>query len=187
VSFFEYVSVMVSVILALGVARILGGFGELLVKRDSARTYWVHTLCIVFYFLFHIRIWWAYWDLRDAPPTNLAVFMFMLVPPAIAYLGTYVLLPGGFPSDADKHFYDVRKVFYALGFVAVGTAMASPSILGYDMPVEFYLGNSLGAVFNLLGFVSANRRVQAFIVIVSLVAFVASLLPRFQAGAFTPS
>ena len=54
-TFFEYISVMVSVILALGIARLLGGLGELLVRRASKRTYWVHSLWMLLYSLLHIR------------------------------------------------------------------------------------------------------------------------------------
>ena len=123
-SFFEYTSVMVAVILALGIARILGAVGELLVERRSTRTYWVHGLWLVFYFLLHVRIWWSYWDIRDTPPTLLPAFIFMLLGPALAYLGVYVLIPGSFPDDADAHFYAVRKPFFGIGLVTTVVTVA---------------------------------------------------------------
>ncbi|MDX1396448.1 MAG: hypothetical protein R3195_18850 [Gemmatimonadota bacterium] len=46
-TFFEYISVMVSVLLALGIARMLGGLGAPLVHRRAKSTYRVHTLWIV--------------------------------------------------------------------------------------------------------------------------------------------
>lgn len=185
-SFFEYTSVMVSVILALGISRILGGLGQLLAKGESLRPYWVHSLWLLFYFLFHVRVWWAYWDLRETPPTNLLIFLFMLVSPALGYLGTYVLLPGGYPEDADDHFYKVRRPFFVVGLLAIVTASASPVILGYSVPAAYFVGNGFGFGVAALGLLSRSRRVQGFVALASVVGFSASLLMRMTAGAFTP-
>ena len=56
-SLFEYVSVMVSVVLALGIAQILKGIGAFLVARDRRRAYWSHTIWLAFLTLYHVLIW----------------------------------------------------------------------------------------------------------------------------------
>jgi hypothetical protein len=38
---FEYLSVLISIILALGMTRVLGGVGEMLQARSHRRIYWV--------------------------------------------------------------------------------------------------------------------------------------------------
>ena len=37
---FEYLSVLISIILALGMTRVLGGVGEMLQARSQRRVYW---------------------------------------------------------------------------------------------------------------------------------------------------
>jgi hypothetical protein len=44
---FEYLSVLISIILALGMTRVLGGVGEMLQARSLRRIYWVHALWII--------------------------------------------------------------------------------------------------------------------------------------------
>lgn len=180
-SFFEYISVIVSVILALGIARVLGGLGDLLVARREKKTYWVHSVWIAFVFLMHIRIWWSYWDVAAAPSTNLFAFLYMLIGPAAAYLSAYVLLPGGYPNDADRHFYATRKPFFALGIVLAVYAALTPLILGYASPAGLYAGAAFGTAINVVGLCTENRRVHSVIAIVSLVGFSLLLLSRLTA------
>jgi len=44
---FEYLSVLISIVLALGMTRVLGGVGEMLQARARRRVYWVHAVWIV--------------------------------------------------------------------------------------------------------------------------------------------
>ena len=41
---FEYLSVLISIILALGMTRVLAGVGEMLQARSRHRIYWVHVI-----------------------------------------------------------------------------------------------------------------------------------------------
>ncbi len=49
---FEYLSVLISIILALGMTRVLAGVGEMLQARSRHRIYWVHVIWIVNLFLY---------------------------------------------------------------------------------------------------------------------------------------
>jgi len=55
---FEYLSVLISMILALGMTRVLGGVGEMLQGRSRRRVYWVHVIWIVNLFLYLVLAWW---------------------------------------------------------------------------------------------------------------------------------
>ena len=41
---FQYVAPLTSIVIALGITRILTGLGRIVQMRGSVRTYWVHTL-----------------------------------------------------------------------------------------------------------------------------------------------
>ena len=49
---FSYLSVLISIILALGMTRVLVGVGELLPARSRRRLYWVHAVWVVNLFLY---------------------------------------------------------------------------------------------------------------------------------------
>ncbi len=48
---FEYLSVLISIILALGMTRVLAGVGEMLQAGSRRHIYWVHVIWIVNLFL----------------------------------------------------------------------------------------------------------------------------------------
>jgi hypothetical protein len=55
---FSYVLGFTTVVLTLGVARLLVGVGRLLEKRGQTRLYWVHLVWVVKVFLFLALEWW---------------------------------------------------------------------------------------------------------------------------------
>ena len=58
---FEYLSVLISIILALGMTRVLGGVGEMLQVRSRRHIYWVHAIWIVNLFLYLVVAWWIFY------------------------------------------------------------------------------------------------------------------------------
>jgi hypothetical protein len=56
-SLFEYLAVIVSVIIGLGLTRILEGVGGLLQARAQVQLYWVHLVFTAIVFLGHLLFW----------------------------------------------------------------------------------------------------------------------------------
>ncbi len=71
-SAFEYLSVLISIILALGMTRVLGGVGEMLQARSRRHIYWVHIVWIVNLFLYLVVAWWIFYRWRNQQPLYLA-------------------------------------------------------------------------------------------------------------------
>ena len=44
---FSYLSVLISIVLALGMTRVLAGVGDMLQARSHRRIYWVHAVWVV--------------------------------------------------------------------------------------------------------------------------------------------
>jgi hypothetical protein len=185
-SLFEYVSVMVSVVLALGVAQILTGVGAFLVARDRPRAYWLHGVWLAFLTLLHVQVWWVFWDLRSRPPDTILAFVFTLLGPALAYLPTYVLLEGRFPQDAREHFYRVRRPFFALVIAGTTYQFLTPWVQDYSLPVSYRAGALLAVGAAATGFLTENRRVHGVIGAGFLLSMVWVFALRFNVGAFTP-
>ena len=92
---FEYLSVLISIILALGMTRVLAGVGEMLQARSQRRIYWVHAVWIVNLFLYLVIAWWIFYRWRDQKPWNFYLFLFVLISPTILYLASLLLFPRG--------------------------------------------------------------------------------------------
>src|SRR4030095_10849435 len=58
---FEYLSVLISIILALGMTRGLAGVGEMLQARSRRHIYWVHAVWIINVFIYLVIAWWIFY------------------------------------------------------------------------------------------------------------------------------
>jgi len=118
VNAFEYLSVLISIILALGMTRVLGGVGEMLQARSQRRIYWVHAIWIVNLFLYLVIAWWIFYRWRNQQPWTFFLFLFVLISPTILYLASLLLFPRecdvNLPVDYKAHYYANHRVFFIL-------------------------------------------------------------------------
>ncbi|MCP4004295.1 MAG: hypothetical protein GY725_08875 [bacterium] len=94
---FEYVAIAVSLILSLGVARILNGISHAL---NGEHHYWVHTSWVLVSLANFAIYWWSFWDARNVASWHLGSFLAVLVYPALLYIGAALLVPGDSESQA---------------------------------------------------------------------------------------
>jgi hypothetical protein len=115
---FEYLSVLISIILALGMTRVLAGVGDMLQARSHRRIYWVHAIWIVNVFLYLVIAWWIFYRWRDQQPWTFFLFVFVLISPTILYLTSLLLFPreGDMDGVVDykTHYYANHRAFFIL-------------------------------------------------------------------------
>jgi hypothetical protein len=115
---FEYLSVLISIILALGMTRVLGGVGEMLQARSARRIYWVHAVWIINLFLYLVIAWWIFYRWRNQQPWTFLLFVFVLVSPTIMYLASLLLFPRegdvDLAVDYKTHYYANHRAFFIL-------------------------------------------------------------------------
>jgi hypothetical protein len=113
---FAYLSVLTSIILALGITRLLSGVGRLLQDRSHIRIYWVHLLWTLNVFLFLVLNWWILFRWHSQNEWSFFLFLFVLLSPTVAYLLTVLLMPDPFENGLDlkRHFFDNHRWFFTL-------------------------------------------------------------------------
>jgi hypothetical protein len=121
---FSYLSVLISIVLALGMTRVLAGIGEMLQAGPQRRIYWVHALWILNLFLFLVISWWIFYRWRNESHWTYFLFVFVLISPTILYLAAVVLFPpertrGAASHDYRKHFYANHRSFFLLFLIWV--------------------------------------------------------------------
>jgi hypothetical protein len=115
---FEYLSVLISIILALGMTRVLGGVGEMLQARSDRRIYWVHAIWIINLFLYLVIAWWIFYRWRNQQQWTFFLFVFVLISPTVLYLASLLLFPR--ESDVDVaidhkiHYYANHRALFIL-------------------------------------------------------------------------
>jgi hypothetical protein len=115
---FSYLSVLISIILALGMTRVLAGVGEMLQARSHRRIYWVHAVWIFNLFLYLVIAWWIFYRWRNQQPWTYFLFVFVLIAPTLLYLASILLFPreavGDESVDYKTHYYANHRAFFIL-------------------------------------------------------------------------
>ena len=91
---FNYVAVLVSIIVGLSATRVMSGLGEVIQAANRPRIYWVHVLWHIT-LLFNVMLgWWLLYRWRLTSDWTFFLFMWITIAPILAYLAAAVLIPG---------------------------------------------------------------------------------------------
>ena len=90
---FEYISVLTSIIIGLGIAHLLRGVARLVQHPGRHRTWWVH-LVWVGYMFFQMTFWW-WWEfnLNTLDLWHFEDYLFVLLYAVVLYLCCALLFP----------------------------------------------------------------------------------------------
>lgn len=114
VNAFEYVAMLVSIILGLGITYILSALSDLLYNYKKVKFYWPHVLWIVFVFFLLIQDWFITFLLKDKKVWLLPEVVFVLLYPVTLFVIAKMLLPA---NQAEEH--RDMKVFYRNQFPVI--------------------------------------------------------------------
>lgn len=79
---FNYLTVMVSVVVGLGLTQLLAGIGNFVQIRRRVAFYWLHTGWVGLLIILHLHMWWSFWVLREVAEWTYGTFVFVLIGPA---------------------------------------------------------------------------------------------------------
>jgi hypothetical protein len=138
VSLFEFVTVMISMILALSLGQLLTGVTFLIKTGRDVRWHLPHTLWLVFMGATLVNHWWSLWDF-NALEWNYAMFMYVLIAPVLVAFAVGLLAPDRSDTasnDLALQFERVRRPFavvfcaYVLAMWFDGPLLAGQAALG---------------------------------------------------------
>ena len=181
---FEYVMVMVSLILALALAQTLRGLPEIL---TSDKRYWPHALWLATLVLLVLQAWWAYWDFNVIEVWTVTAYIATLVMPVILFASIYLLVPATRDADIDwrNHFYSVRRWFFVLGILMSSMAIFV-TIWYFDTPLlhPYRVFQAIFLGIWVVGIVSASERVHKALAVLMMASLILSqVVIRMQIGA----
>jgi hypothetical protein len=130
ISSFEYVTVLISIVLGLGITQILTGIARLIQKHQKLTIYWPHLLWIVFILFLHVQEWWVMYELKTYRPWRLPVFLFVMLYPISLFVMAKLIFPDslrGKRIDLRKFYFENYRKFFGL---LVFSALLS---LGYNL------------------------------------------------------
>jgi hypothetical protein len=90
---FEYVIVLISIILGLGITTILTGIAEFIKHPPAGKFYPPYAIWILLVFVLHIHEWWESYSLQSIQTWKLPIFLFIILYPIALYILAHLLFP----------------------------------------------------------------------------------------------
>ena len=178
---FEFFTVAISIVLALGIGRLLDGIAPALAANSR---YWVHVGWIANKLMNHILWWWGMWAGRDVE-WNLAWFVWSLVGPAVLYLQASALVTSD-PSHVTSwqaRFFEIRPWFFVGNIVICVNLIVTRAFDGNPLIAPVSIGLVLLAAIAVVGLLTESRRIHAVLVVAALTIQIVGLgAAMFQSG-----
>ncbi len=174
---FEFISVAVSMVVALSAARLLAALPHVLAP---GRRYWIHALWSLALLFTHMDFWWSIWIYREIDPWTFTGFAVFMLTPALLFLAVSSLVSDS-PTTIESwrtHFYARHRVFFSLYFATICSIPLRQMIVLGDVSAPHVEGLPawpvaalmvVGLAIPVLGIITANERTHAFLALWSAV------------------
>jgi hypothetical protein len=138
VNLFEFLLIVVSIVLGLGITELLEGVSRTL--RGDLQWGKLHTVWVLVTFQIQVQMAWGLWGLQGRPTWRYSEFLLLLLGPVILYMAASVLFPTTDSVTADENLIQRRRPFFLLmasyvvltgvwePFLYDGAVMLSPTI-----------------------------------------------------------
>jgi len=186
---FEFISVMVSIILGLSVTQLLLAVSQFARNSSRVKPYLPHTLLLVALALWHFLLWWSFWDYRNVE-WNYARFIVIMLEPLALFLTTSIAIPRNFDDDQvdmRAYFYEIRYWFFlSFVFLQCLSILDGPVIfrseslwIGFRIPQLIFLSALI------LGLIVPKHWAQQLSAWVVLLLLISASYFRFLPAAFS--
>ena len=185
---FDYLAVLIAIILGLALTHLLRGLTRLIELRHRARIYWVQVVWTLDVTLYVLAVWWGMYWWKGLHEWTFQLFLFLSVYAITMFMLASLLFPHecDHETDFEAHFFEQRKWFFGQMFVTflldipetVGKTVMGLRAFPHEYPAF------LAAILLIagLGFLTDNRRVHRVLPVAWLLATLAyeilSLLDR---------
>lgn len=103
---FEYLSVLISIVVALGMSEIVVSWGNLLRHRHEVTFYWIHTFASALVMLLLVQFWWGFWVYRELADWSFVALLAIVSEAIVMVLAASVITPSRASTRIDlKAFY----------------------------------------------------------------------------------
>jgi hypothetical protein len=182
---FSYLSVLISIVLGLAAAHVLGSIVRVINNRDRTTVYWPSLVWAGILFLLIAQLWWADASLRNYTAWRFGAFLVLLAEPAALYLLCALILP--VPDDASAFdmradFARNRPWFLSVLLILIGLSFVKDLVLYGHVPLNANFGALLVfALFAIAALRTPSELAQKVNAVVAAVMTVAYIVILFSA------
>ena len=177
---FSYLSVLVSIVLGLGIAHLLGSIIRLIVHRTRIVFYWPSVVWVINLLLIMLLVWWTDFSLTNHTNWTFAIFAFTILVPALLYVISGLILPPGV-EDMERAYEENRRWFFSLLVIGILATFMQSYLLDGHLTLNVDLGlKLLVAAITALPIFMPQSAVQKAVAVTTLAWTVSYILLLFQ-------
>lgn len=183
---FEYLSVLMSIVIAYAMSEALSGWGQMIRLRDRVRPYPLHLGWSILSVLLMVQWWWGFWEYREVADLSFFGFLAVLSEPITLVLLSFVLTPhpgelGGRDLRAE-YFRNRRWIFGLAGLLLVELAVVDALVAHQPFwhAENVIRGAGLGLLVALM--ISPSERLHAALLALAYLLVLAFVFVTFQAA-----
>jgi hypothetical protein len=124
---FDYLSVLISIVLGLAVANVLARLAAVVTARERVDFYWPPLAWAIWLFFISVQHWWAEWGVRHTLTWTFGSFWLELLVPVDLFLLSALVLPPHDEHgrlDLGEWYFHNRAWFFALMFFLPALSIA---------------------------------------------------------------
>jgi len=121
-SLFEFIMVLESIVVGLGLAKVLSGLSHAILSRQATPAAWQPLLLATIIFLTLLQIWWEAWALRSHAVWTFGQLLVLLTNPVLLYVLAHLAFPLSSDDSLRDHYFARHRVVFS---VVAGSAVAS--------------------------------------------------------------
>lgn len=138
---FQYLAVLISIVLGLGLTQLLTNLGRLAQSRARVRHYWPATVWTVLLFFILVQSWWAMYDMRGHQGWTFLKFVLILATPTALYLMAALALPevdarSTEPVDLRAHYFAQTRWFFGASVALIVSSLLRPLAMDGWIPLD---------------------------------------------------
>jgi hypothetical protein len=181
-SVFEYIGVLVSVIMGLGITHLATGTSKLIQHRSEVRLYLPHMLWTLNILIFILLIWWGMFSWSSHDNRFAYEYLFITLYAIVMFFLASLLYPWDMARDVDvrEHFFGNRSWFFGVLLVAWGIDLVATLIKANvgirPIPTGYFGFLGVQMLIAIIGISSRNRTVHAVLPIIFLVIILSLVL-----------
>jgi hypothetical protein len=174
---FDYLAVLLSIVLGLGITQVLTGFAGMVRARGRTRMYWPVPLQMLAVFLIQVQVWWALFALRGMTHWTFAQYLIVLMQPVAVYMMAAFITPdfsGSEEIDLRAAYFREARWFFGALMATTAFGLAKNLVIDGRLPNPTDMaGHILFPAVAIVGMISRGDRVHKVIAVLSLAIYAA--------------
>ncbi len=182
---FEFISVVLAIVVGLGITRILSGLASALEHRSTLRSDWIVLSWAILVLLWQVLFWLGTVNsARARSEFTVANFGILLLAAVALFFGASLVLPGriGPETDLRQHYGTVRKPFFLVVLALPILEVCDSAVNGFQHPLsrepEYFITQGAIILGCTLSLATDSRRVHGTFSLLGLLAIIAWLFTQ---------